>query len=121
MLNTKQIDALYTRLGALIKTEREKANYKQTTFASILQISRPSLVNIEKGKQRAPLHILYEIARVLKIDINSLLPDINQLTENVVNKDIERKIENTSAGDEELHKKLMEFVKSASPTTKILL
>ncbi|WP_207511079.1 helix-turn-helix transcriptional regulator [Longitalea luteola] len=118
MLHNDQIRLIYNALGLRIKEEREKANYKQTTFASLLQISRASLVNIEKGRQRAPIHVVYEISRLLKLPITDLLPDLNKIMDTEVNKSIQQKIEKKSAGNQDLQQKLMEFVKSHTNPVK---
>lgn len=118
MLQNDQIKALYVILGRRIKEEREKAHFKQAPFAQHLQISRASLVNIEQGRQRAPLHILYEISRILNISIADLLPDLSSVLASEVNKTIQQKIEKKSAGNEDLQKKLTEFVKSQTANTK---
>lgn len=119
MLHNDQIKLLYETLGNRIKEEREKAKYKQTNFAQLLMISRASLVNIEKGRQRAPLHVIYEIARILKIPVTFLLPDLNAILESEVPKNIQEKIEKKSAGNQELQQKLMEFVKSHTKPVKL--
>ena len=112
MLHNDQIIVLYEVLGSRIREEREKANFNQSHFAQLLQISRASLVNIEKGRQRTPIHVLYEISRILQISITSLLPDLNEIVTEEVKKDIQEKIVKTSAGDQDLQQKLMDFVKS---------
>lgn len=65
----------YTKLGACIKEARLKAGLKQETFASFLSLSRASIVNIEKGRQHPPIHLLWVIAKVLKIEVIELLPE----------------------------------------------
>ena len=112
MLHNDQIIVLYEVLGSRIREEREKANFNQSHFAQLLQISRASLVNIEKGRQRTPIHVLYEISRILQISITSLLPHLNEIVTEEVKKDIQEKIVKTSAGDQDLQQKLMDFVKS---------
>ncbi|MBB6611787.1 helix-turn-helix transcriptional regulator [Pontibacter sp. Tf4] len=117
MLHNDQINSLYISLGSRIKEEREKAKLKQTKFAELLNISRASLVNIEKGRQRAPLHVLYEIARLLKLSIIDLLPVFEFIDQNI-DKNIQKEIEKKSAGKEELQQKLLDFVKSNIKPTK---
>ena len=118
MLHPNQITSLYDSLGIRIKEAREHANYKQTHFAALLRISRASLVNIEHGRQRAPLHILYEVARLLDISLSELLPDINEILQTAVPKQIEDKIKKKSEGDIEIHSKLLDFVSQHTKPSK---
>ena len=114
VLENSQIHLLYNVIGKRIRVEREKEGYKQTEFAQLLQISRASLVNIEQGRQRAPLHIIYEVARLLKIGVSDLLPNVNEIAAQDVNKELKEKIEKKSAGNKDVQEKLMDFVKSHS-------
>lgn len=45
----------------------------------MLNISRTSVVNIEAGRQHAPLHLLWQIAEILGIDVLMLIPNQNEL------------------------------------------
>jgi transcriptional regulator with XRE-family HTH domain len=107
MLPERQIKYLYESLGATIKKLRKEKGYKQTYFAELLKISRASLVNIEHGRQRPPLHNLYEMSIVLNIHINDLLPILNNDKE--IHKDIEKQIELESGGNLDIKEKLTEF------------
>lgn len=72
---TKEEQAIfYCQLGELIKKARLKAEIKQETFAGFLSLSRASVVNIEKGRQHPPIHLLWSIAKILDIDVEELLP-----------------------------------------------
>lgn len=68
---------LYKLLGLNIKEARLQKGYKQDAFADILKLSRASIVNIEKGRQRPTLHLLYEICKVTDLDLNDLLPRLS--------------------------------------------
>ena len=118
MLTETQENLLYRKIGDTIRKEREKVNYKQVPFAQALNISRASLVNIEKGRQRAPLHILYNISRLLKIEISDLLPDFKALSQLDKEKELELVVDQHSAGNSEFRNKLMEFIKHSSNSNK---
>ncbi|MBA3665825.1 MAG: helix-turn-helix transcriptional regulator [Bacteroidetes bacterium] len=64
----------YTILGSRIREARITAKLKQETFATFLSLSRASIVNIEKGRQHPPIHLLWDIAKVLNIPVVDLLP-----------------------------------------------
>lgn len=67
----------YQLLGENIRHARKTVNLKQDALASYLGLSRASVINIEKGRQHPPLHQLNDIARILKVDISSLIPKIS--------------------------------------------
>ena len=64
----------YEKLGGCIKQARLKAEIKQEAFAISLNLSRASIVNIEKGRQRPPIHLLWSIAKILNIEVTEMLP-----------------------------------------------
>ena len=69
-------DWIYVRLGERIRFYREKAGLLQEELADRITLTRVSIVNIEAGRQRTPLHHLYAIAEVLGVEIADLLtPD----------------------------------------------
>ena len=70
-------ESFYTEIGNNIKNARERANLKQEAFAKLIGLSRVSVVNIERGKQNPPLHILWDISKALKITLHDLLPSYN--------------------------------------------
>lgn len=73
MIQTEQIK-FYKILGSRIREARTNAKLKQETFAAFLNLSRASIVNIEKGRQHPPIHLLWDIAKVLNIAVTELLP-----------------------------------------------
>lgn len=113
MLPKNQIELLYSALGNRVKELRINSNYSQSNFANLLEISRASLVNIEKGRQRPPLHLLYDIARLLEVSINDLLPRKEEVNEDSFRNSILNKIQETSAGNSEIEKRLRGFVKTS--------
>lgn len=67
-------DALYQLLGDRIREVRASTDFSQGSLARDLGVHRVSIVNIEKGKQRAPLHLLWRIAEKLGVELVSLIP-----------------------------------------------
>lgn len=114
MLPNEQVNLLYVALGNRIKNEREAQGYKQTSFAKQIGISRSSLVNIEKGRQRTPLHVLYSIAELLEINMMDLLPKRKELdrTLNLSETDIKNKA-NFELQEESIDK-FKEFLKKTN-------
>ena len=73
-MNEKKIEEFYEEMGQLIHDARIKKNYSQAKIAEEIGLSRASIVNIEKGRQRTPLHQLYTFAQILEIDVAELMP-----------------------------------------------
>lgn len=75
-MQRKEQETLYRNLGYKIRIAREKMDINQSLFANMLDLSRSSVVNIEMGRQRPSVHLLYEIARITKTSISNLLTDL---------------------------------------------
>lgn len=67
-------ETFYKSLGESIRDFRKKENISQETLAKHLGLSRISVVNIEKGKQKIQIYNLYRIADYLKISMDKLMP-----------------------------------------------
>src|SRR5438045_4037168 len=69
-------DLLYQLVGDKIRKAREgcSPHRSQSKLAKDLGRSRTSIVNIEAGRQHASLHVLWQIADKLDIDLSTLLP-----------------------------------------------
>ena len=70
-------EKFYEEVGQLIIKERLNAGVKQEDLANFLELSRASVVNIEKGRQRPSTFLLINIAKYLKIDFTKLIPSVN--------------------------------------------
>jgi transcriptional regulator with XRE-family HTH domain len=79
--STLSRSAVYSNVGARIRDERERRNVSQEMLADRVGLTRTSITNIEKGRQRVLLHTLLEIARVLNLKPTRLLPDVSRLSE----------------------------------------
>lgn len=110
MLSTEQVSFLYQTLGSRIRKLREDKKLKQEYFAKLLGISRTSLINIEQGRQRPPLHNLYEFARCLEVPVHELLPDMSKQPEADLKQQYAQEVDKKKVKDPD---KLIEFVKSA--------
>lgn len=72
---------LYKKLGHQLRQKRESANLTQAQLAERVTVLRTSITNIEAGRQKAPLHLLYELCAVLQVDIKDMLPLMSDLVE----------------------------------------
>jgi transcriptional regulator with XRE-family HTH domain len=66
---------IYRLLGRNVAAHRTNRKMTQAQVAEKLGLTRPSLANIETGRQRAMLHHVYELVDALGLDsITDLLP-----------------------------------------------
>lgn len=66
---------IYRVLGAKIAHRRKELRLKQAEVAEKIGLTRASLANMEKGRQKIMLHQLYRIAAALSVEsILDLVP-----------------------------------------------
>jgi len=68
------IKSLYNQIGQSIQTARKEKGLTQADLARLTDVSRPSIVNIEKGRQTISVHALFNIATALGISFSALVP-----------------------------------------------
>lgn len=71
-------EQLYRELGAKIRLFREKKGMTQGELAEGVGLTRTSLTNIEKGRQKILLHTLMDFSEVLAVDAKDLLPSVGK-------------------------------------------
>jgi DNA-binding XRE family transcriptional regulator len=80
------IEKFYDEVGSRIKEARTKASINQETLGTLLGLTRTSIVNIENGRQRPSLHLLFAISKAVNINFNDLMPKMDFPTvENAIN------------------------------------
>jgi len=82
-MGTIDVEALYEEIGSRIKNARVKANLKQEHVAEYLGLTRMSVANIEKGKQRPSIHLLLLIGEVLAVRYTDLIPSLSDRHERI--------------------------------------
>lgn len=68
-------DAFYKRLGERIRARRQERGLSQEGLAKAVGLKRPSMSNIEKGRQNVLLHTFCDIVETLDTNANTLLPE----------------------------------------------
>jgi transcriptional regulator with XRE-family HTH domain len=76
-VNILTMDAsfIYKEFGRRLRDVRKKAELTQATLADRVGLSRTSITNIEKGRQRIPFHLLFPLASAVGVDPGTLLPE----------------------------------------------
>lgn len=67
-------DTFYTQVGERIKDARKRAGLSQEDLAALIGLSRVSVVNIEKGRQSPPIHLVLEISNALNVSPGDFFP-----------------------------------------------
>ncbi len=64
----------YAEVSELIKSERIKKKVSQEQLGQLLDLSRASIINLEKGRHRPSIYQLLCMADYFQVDIMQLLP-----------------------------------------------
>jgi transcriptional regulator with XRE-family HTH domain len=110
------VEALYRAVGENIRNARGRSTPRlsQEKLAKRLGISRASVVNIEAGRQHAPLHLLWRIAHILDKDLVMLIPRRADLLASAtvveLNDDMRKLIELEASDNPKLKKSLTNVV-----------
>jgi len=72
-------EALYQQFGRFLKAHRLQKGLSQEQLALRLGLSRTSITNIERGRQKVLLHQVFEIAAALEITPEALIPTVAQV------------------------------------------
>ena len=69
------VEKIYKDAGELVRYRRILLDISQTEMGKRLGMTRTTVTNLEAGRQRIPLHLLYKVAKILHIPIYSLIPE----------------------------------------------
>lgn len=67
------VEAVYIRIGRKLRRRRKAKGWSQGDMADRMEMDRSSIANIEAGRQRTSLHLLYRFAHTLHVSRASLL------------------------------------------------
>lgn len=68
--------ALYRQVGSRLRQQRCRLGLTQTQVAAATGLLRTSVTNIEAGRQKAPLQVLYVLCAALRVEPASVLPSL---------------------------------------------
>ncbi len=72
---------LYCGIGSRLRQRRTKLGVTQGQLANEVGVLRTSITNIEAGRQKVPLHLLYKICTALEIEVVEILPANSEITQ----------------------------------------
>ena len=70
------MEPFYRDFGDRLRAARDAKGASQAAIAAGVGLSRTSVANIERGRQRMSLHLLMEFARALEVEPCDLLPPV---------------------------------------------
>lgn len=70
---------LYALIGERLKRHRIERGKTQAWLADRVGMLRTSITNIELGRQKAPLHVIYTLCAVLDVDPLDILPRLTEI------------------------------------------
>ena len=73
-MNEIDVEKLYKIVGKKLRDKRETDEVSQTKIGGEVDLLRTSISNIEAGRQRPPLHLLYQLCIALNLDLADVLP-----------------------------------------------
>ncbi|MGN6820458.1 MAG: helix-turn-helix domain-containing protein [Sphingomonas sp.] len=85
-------DPLYTFFGSRVRALRERRQVTQEELGRRVDLSRTSITNIEKGRQRVLLHQILDLANALEAKPSELFPPAAS-TEKLLRADVAELVE----------------------------
>jgi len=105
-------EAYYRRLGVALRRRRDTIGLTQEVAARRVGVSRPSLANIERGRQVVAAHQLAELVKVLEItDIEQLLLGEASLVNQGHDRVLEIRSSRPNIIDNEMREKLLATIR----------
>jgi len=82
-MNKIDEEYLYKLIGQRLKETRRQysrlsSKLTQGDLAKIINFERTSITNIELGKQKTPIHVIYQLCSILGVEIADLLPPVDE-------------------------------------------
>lgn len=71
-------DDIYAKVGARIRSRRDRVGMTQASLATSAGLKRTSITNIEHGSQSIMLHQLLDVARALRADPREFIEGLDQ-------------------------------------------
>lgn len=67
---------LYEIVGRRVTEARKAAKLTQEELALSVSLTRTSITNIEKGRQKLLLHTLFDLAHAMQVPVSQLMPNL---------------------------------------------
>ena len=77
MLTDAVIARLCSDLGRRIKATRSRRGLNPRQLGELVGLSRSSIVNLEAGRQRVPVHTIWRLSSALGVPVARLVPELD--------------------------------------------
>lgn len=74
-------ESIYGIFGRRLRELREQRGLPQQELAILSGLTRASVANIESGRQRVLLHQMLKFSQALRVDLNTLVPQVSDILE----------------------------------------
>ena len=117
-MNQEEAIVLYRLIGGKVRATRLLRQLHQHELAEQVEVDRTSIANIENGRQRPPLHLLWSIAERLGVPPFDLIPTSEEIAKEIgmpiLTDSAVAKIEEAAAGDPTVRAKLARFLEETN-------
>lgn len=72
-------EIVYQLISQKLRQRRKEQGFSQENVSQAIGLSRTSIVNFENGRQRLPIHNIYQIARLVDLSIQEVFPTFEEL------------------------------------------
>ncbi len=72
-------ERLYRLVGDSVRRRRAEIGMTQARLASEIGVTRTSVTNVEIGRQKPPLHLLFKICAVLDVEVRDIVPESREV------------------------------------------
>lgn len=109
-------DALYGEIASRLREAREEKDWSQERLSRSVSVSRTSIVNIEAGRQRPPLHVIWEIAEALGKEPIELIPRKDDLLAppDLIGQALAKEVKKAARGDQMVARRITRFIETAN-------
>jgi transcriptional regulator with XRE-family HTH domain len=75
MLGERSIEHLCVIFGRRVRAARRAAGLTPTGLGGLVGLSRSSIANLEAGRQRVPIHVIWNLSAALGVPVRDLVPE----------------------------------------------
>jgi DNA-binding XRE family transcriptional regulator len=77
----KDKNLFYKELANNLLKARESSGLNQEQVANAVSLSRVSIINIEKGRQKANMFLVWQLCQIYNVEISHVIPVQKQVSE----------------------------------------
>jgi DNA-binding XRE family transcriptional regulator len=118
-MTAAETTSLYKIISKRVREVRKERKMNQQQLAEAVGVDRTSIVHIEQGRQRPPLHLIWSLAETLGLRPMDLIPTPEELATATATPGLDAKffqrIEEAADGDPTILSKISQFLEEKPP------